>query len=120
MFLLKRHNRSNKYHALVQEINLIEANPQYSRVRHPNGREDTVATKYLGPVGKLLLHASLDQQSPYAENMDDVEHKQDNKKERAPTPSIRDHKVTLSGVTHNDIPHINCRNLKMYSTRIYL
>ena len=71
--LLKRHNRSNKLDALVQEVKLIEANSQYAHVRYPNGREDTFATKYLAPAGKRLPHKVLDQQSTDADNMDDVE-----------------------------------------------
>ena len=92
--MLKRHNRSNKYDALVQEVELIEANPSYAHVRYPNGRENTVATKYLAPAGERLRHKLFDQQSTDADNMDDVESKQDNKEEHAPTPNIRDDNVT--------------------------
>ena len=100
--LLKRRNRSNKYDALVQEVELIEANPQYAHVRYPNGREDTVATKYLAPAGERLPHKSLGQQSTDADNMDDV--KSTHEEEHAPTPNIRDNNVTLPGNANNDIP----------------
>ena len=102
--LLKRHNRSNKYDALVQEVELIEASPQYAHVKYPNGREDTVATKYLAPASKRLSHKSLDQQPTDADNMDDVESTQDNEEQHAPTPNIRDDNVTLPGDANNDIP----------------
>ena len=49
--LLKRHLRSSKYEPLVDEVNLLEANPQYAHVRFPDGREDTVSIKHLAPTG---------------------------------------------------------------------
>ena len=30
-------------------MHLIEANPQYTHVQYPNGKEDTVALKHLAP-----------------------------------------------------------------------
>jgi len=47
--LLKRHVRSSKFEPLVDEVELIEANPNYAYVRFPDGREDTVALKHLAP-----------------------------------------------------------------------
>ena len=102
--MLKRHNRSNKDDALVQEVELIEANSQYAHVRYPNGREDTVATKYLAPAGKRLPHKSLGQLPTDADNMDDVKSTQDNEEEHVPTPNIRDDNVTLPGDSNNNIP----------------
>ena len=102
--LLKRRNRSNKYDALVQEVELIEVNPQYAHIRYRNGREDTVATKYLAPAGERLPYKSLGQQLTDADNMDDVKTTQDNEEEHAPTPNIRDDKVTSPGDANNDIP----------------
>ena len=88
----------------MQEVELIEANPQYAHVRYPNGREDTVATKYLAPAGERLPHKSLGQQPTDADNMDDVKSTQDNEEEHAPTPNICDDNVTLPGNSNNDIP----------------
>ena len=47
--LIKRHVRSSKFDPLTEEVHLIEANPQYAHVRYPDGKEDTVALKYLAP-----------------------------------------------------------------------
>lgn len=49
--LMKRHVRSSKYDPLVEEVELIEANPEYAYVRLPNGRETTVSTRDLAPQG---------------------------------------------------------------------
>ena len=52
--LLKKHVR-NKDDPFVQEVELLEANPQYAHVKFPNGREDTVALRDLAPAGEATL-----------------------------------------------------------------
>jgi len=47
--LLKHHVRSSKFEPLVDEVELIEANPNYAHIRFSDGREDTVALKHLAP-----------------------------------------------------------------------
>ena len=37
---------------LVQEVDLIDANPQYAFIRYPSGREDTVSVRDLAPSGQ--------------------------------------------------------------------
>lgn len=49
--LLRRHIRNSKYDPLVDEVELIEANPQYAHVRYNDGRESTVSTRHLAPIG---------------------------------------------------------------------
>ena len=53
--LLRRHARTNKYEPLVEEVQLLEANPQYAHVRFPDGRESTVSMRDLAPVGNTSL-----------------------------------------------------------------
>ena len=45
--LIKRHVRNSKYEPLVDEAELIEANPQYAHVRLSNGRETTLSVRDL-------------------------------------------------------------------------
>ena len=47
--LLKRYVRKSKFDPLVDEVELIEANPNYAHIRFSDGREDTVALKHLAP-----------------------------------------------------------------------
>ena len=47
--LLKRHARHSKYDPLVDEVELLEANPKYAHIRHSNGRESTVSLRDLAP-----------------------------------------------------------------------
>ena len=48
---LKRHVRNSKYDPIVDEVQLLEANPRYAHVRLPDGRESTVSLRHLAPVG---------------------------------------------------------------------
>lgn len=50
---LRRHVRENKYEPVVEQVQLLEANPEYSYVRLPDGRETTVSNRYLAPIGKI-------------------------------------------------------------------
>ena len=50
--LIKRQVRSNKTDALVDEVELLQANPHFVFVRFPDGRETTVSTKQLAPPGQ--------------------------------------------------------------------
>ncbi|KFM71742.1 hypothetical protein X975_23396, partial [Stegodyphus mimosarum] len=55
--LMKNHTRANKYEPIVQEVELIEANPDYACVKLPDGRETNVSIRYLAPRGDTLIHA---------------------------------------------------------------
>ena len=48
--LLRKQNRSSKYDPLVEEVDLLECNPTYARVRLQDGREDTVSLRNLAPA----------------------------------------------------------------------
>lgn len=48
--LLKRHLRQSKYEPLVDEVELLEANPSYAHVRLQDGRETTVSVRHLAPL----------------------------------------------------------------------
>ena len=49
--LHKRHVRQSKYEPLVEEVELIEANPNYAYIRYADGRESTVSLRDLAPRG---------------------------------------------------------------------
>ena len=52
--LLRRHVRRSKYEPLVDEVDLLHANPNYAHVRHGDGCESTVSTRDLAPCGKSI------------------------------------------------------------------
>ncbi len=52
--LMRRNVRQSKYEPLVEEVELLECNPQYAHVRHANGRESTVAIRHLAPPGTAV------------------------------------------------------------------
>ena len=47
--MIKRHVCGSKYDPLVDEAELVEANPQYAHVRLNDGRETTVSLRDLAP-----------------------------------------------------------------------
>ena len=47
--LLRKHVRNSKYDPLVDQAELIEANPQYAQVRLSDGRETTVSLCDIAP-----------------------------------------------------------------------
>ena len=49
--LLKRQARASKYEPLVEQVELLDANPGYAHVRLPDGRETTVSMRHLAPAG---------------------------------------------------------------------
>ncbi|XP_033114042.1 uncharacterized protein LOC117114484 [Anneissia japonica] len=51
--LIKRHVRAHKTDPLVDEVELLHANPQYAHVRFQDGRESTVSLRHLAPVGVI-------------------------------------------------------------------
>ena len=68
--LLKRQARNSKFEPLVDEVHLIQANPQYAHIRHADGREDTVSTKYLAPQGDLGFQDGTTTSAPPIEVQD--------------------------------------------------
>ena len=46
---LKRSVRASKHDPLVDEVELLQANPNYAHVRFPDGQESSVSTRYLAP-----------------------------------------------------------------------
>ena len=49
--LLRRHVRTSKTDPLVDEVELVQANPQDAYIRYPDGKEDTVSIRHLAPAG---------------------------------------------------------------------
>ena len=54
---IKRQVRTSKTDPLVDEVELLQANPHYAHVRYPDGRETTEATKQLAPRGQEMSHS---------------------------------------------------------------
>ncbi|OUC40690.1 hypothetical protein D917_03886, partial [Trichinella nativa] len=49
--LMRRLKRTNKHDHLVEEVELMEANPKYAHVRLTDGRETTASLRPLAPFG---------------------------------------------------------------------
>lgn len=46
---MKNHNRVNKCQPLVQEVELLEFNPEYAHVRFTDNRETSFNVRYMAP-----------------------------------------------------------------------
>ena len=74
--------RTSKMDPLVDEVELLQANPHYAHVHYPDGRETTVATKHLAPKGHMEV-AAPEHVAEEVENLDlDV-----NTPDREPSPA---------------------------------
>ena len=58
--LLKMHVRHSKAEPLVDQVELLQANPQFAYVRYPDGRETTVSIRHLAPAGESTEGERLD------------------------------------------------------------
>ena len=50
-------NRQSKYDPLVEEVELLDANPEYIHVKFANGRESTISLWDLAPHSKTFDHS---------------------------------------------------------------
>lgn len=50
LLLLKRNVRQNKYDSTVNDVELLEANPHYALIQHPDGRQSNVSLRDLAPA----------------------------------------------------------------------
>lgn len=53
---LRNYTRTSKYQPLVDEVDLVEANPNYAKIRYKDGRESNVSIRDLAPVGSNIDH----------------------------------------------------------------
>nr|XP_042912197.1 uncharacterized protein LOC122272495 [Parasteatoda tepidariorum] len=49
--LMRNHIQENKYEPIVQEVELLEANPEYAHDRLPDGNETSISLRHLAPRG---------------------------------------------------------------------
>lgn len=60
--LIKKNVRPSKYDDLVEEAELIDANPEYALVRRKDGTETTVSLRHTAPRGSLCQPSTEDEQ----------------------------------------------------------
>ena len=94
---VKKHLQSSKYDPLVEEANLIEAEPQYAHIKFPNGQESTVSIRDLAPLGNSKPpHTN-------AENTDEKSIIHTEHTSQLNEPLITDKKILLDTESNNDI-----------------
>ena len=76
--LMKRHSNRSKYDSLVEEVELLDVNPNTTHVRTEEGVELTVSNKHLAPIGNDLVPHAYDNIVP-SDNVSNEIHESDNK-----------------------------------------
>ncbi|XP_059053675.1 uncharacterized protein LOC131847961 [Achroia grisella] len=61
--LLKKNVRKSKYDPLVEEVELLESNPNYSIIRFADGREDTVSNRHLAPINRQIEEVVIEDET---------------------------------------------------------
>lgn len=72
--LLRRNSRVSKYEPLVEEVELLECNPEYAHVRLSDGREENVSLRNLAP---LEPDRSIVEETQESSDQPDSKHRQD-------------------------------------------
>ena len=62
--LMKKNVKQSKYEPSVEEVELLESNPQYAHVRLSDGRETTVSVQQLAPTGVTQMNAQKQLSAP--------------------------------------------------------
>ena len=80
---LRKHVRQSKYDPLLEEVEILDVNPQYAHVKLPSGAESTVSIRDLAPCGDSTSHHKFSdqhehsvQQRPEQEFYEQHEHSQ--------------------------------------------
>ena len=76
--LVRNFNQQSKYEPLVQEVDLLDCNPQYAHIRFPSGRESTVSLRHLAPTpdssnDPSVANASNSETSPTESDSNEAE-----------------------------------------------
>ena len=124
--LLRRHVRASKYEPLVDEVVLLEANPEYAHIRFTNGCESTVSVSDLASARNSLqsgdvvddnIHKDLNDSTPTNEDPKEKEVGSNDSQtivtpEIVPSPS--DLNITLPHVMSRipDIPRRSQREIR--------
>lgn len=67
--LIRKQNRNSKFDPLVEEAELIEANPEYALIKLSNGRHTNISLKHLAPKGdEKLLIQNMPEENPFSQN----------------------------------------------------
>ena len=104
--LVKKHVRNSKYDDLVDEAELIEANPQYAHIRLTSGRETTVSLRDLAPLSPTVDAGGDSSVLDTIEENSDVE---DVRTLAAPAPVLAEHTEDISIRTSTRVPRATKR-----------
>ena len=105
--LYRRNVRNSKYDALVEEVELLESNPEYAHIRLPDGREETVSLRQLAPTESRLHIPVITPPESIVDHtvIDD-------------TPNASESDITPENTTDISAPETNVENLLLQQQRV--
>ena len=100
--LLKRHVRQSKTEPFVDQVELLQANPQYAHIRYPDGRESTVSIRHLAPMGEEIKQEC---ESDFTNEISDFtnEIEQNNVNHATPSQDIHSHTNEDCNIQNHDV-----------------
>lgn len=70
---MKKFRRQSKYDPLLEEVELVNANPDYATIRYADGREDTVSVRRLAPsVNAPIIDPFLNEDADLTEDKNEL------------------------------------------------
>lgn len=118
--LLRNHNRSSKYDPLVEEVELVEANPGYAHVRFPDGKEKTVSIRDLAPAPEPEVDVSSEDQAVVNEEVEGVRNDMSSSQENTEDKSEDNRKTNLPQERLTKQDRINLRPQRFHRLPTYL
>lgn len=100
--LLKRMARSSKYDPLVDEVELLECNPSYARIRLPDGRQDNVSLSRLAPA-ELPVVSPESPTTPHEEVVN-----------QSPAPSVTEESTPMIPVSQDNVNEIITKQQRVH------
>lgn len=91
--LPKHHIQVSKTDPLVNEVKLLQANPQYAHIRYPDGKEDIVSVRHLAPTrSEIGINPENETNSiPHSTESTDATPQEESASESSPSPQQLDH-----------------------------
>ena len=110
--LLRRFVRTNKNEPLVDEVDLLEANPTFANIRYSNGRESTVSVRDLAPCPKTLRSTKENEIVPDYTNEVHPQNETSNNAETGISPSSENPTVEIQYEVQPSVLRKSSRNIK--------
>lgn len=84
--LMKKTVRASKYDPLVEEVELLQGNPNYSYIRHKDGRESSISNRHLAPLPNADVVQDLENEVNVSDENNDTDERSNDPDEESNEP----------------------------------